>query len=170
MYTATEFSSIEDKYKFEKQFKRFVESGFKRTLFPKWFYTRLSMMFGHIAHYNIYGFYQYWFSDIEKQQHFINNCLQWRCYGDPAFTYSDVERELKDWIQRNGIDTLINTLANDEFGAKYYKNSFIQYTYDGGHGYAFFTRDNSEPLLWFYDYKQAKKIATNFNLMFLARA
>lgn len=98
-YTPTDFSTSADKEKFEKQFKKLVESGFKRSMFPKWFYTRLSMCFGHIAHYNQEGFYQTWFIDTRWQYEFLEATVKYPCYGDPAYTYSDVEKVLVAWIE-----------------------------------------------------------------------
>jgi hypothetical protein len=96
-FVATQWDSAEDKAKFANHFVRFVRSGYKRTLFPKWFYRRLSMCFGHIAHYNQAGFYAEWFADDSGR--FLRNVLQWGCYGDPAYTYSDVERALQTYYE-----------------------------------------------------------------------
>jgi hypothetical protein len=98
-FTPTEFSTIEDKQKFVKHFVRFVEGGFKKSQFPKWFYNRLSMTRGHIAHYNIHGFYEEWFQDKESQQVFLKHWANSPVYGDPAYTYSDVERFLSNYIK-----------------------------------------------------------------------
>ena len=103
MFMATEFSSIDDKIKFEKQFKKFVTSGFKRSQFPKWFYTRLSMCFGMIAHYNHDNFYATYFDTRDGRQEFVDQCLRCQCYGDPAFTYSDVERTLVQWLREQSF-------------------------------------------------------------------
>lgn len=97
-YTATQFSTAEDKQKFENQFKKFVSNGFRKSHFPKWFYERLSMCFGNIAHYNQSGFYSTYFEDSEGFTQFIDNCVDYGCYGDPAYTYSDVEKVLKSWL------------------------------------------------------------------------
>ena len=78
-YTATEFDTVEDKVKFENQFKKFVSNGFKESQFPKWFYTRLSMCFGNIAHYNKNGFYNTYFLNSEGISHFIDNCVAYPC-------------------------------------------------------------------------------------------
>lgn len=98
MYTATEWDTVEDKVKFEKHFKRFVMSGFKRTLFYKWFYIQLSMTFGHIAHYNKSGFYDHFFTTANGKREFLAQCYQHPCYGDPAYTYSDVEKTIHVWM------------------------------------------------------------------------
>ena len=98
-FTATEWDSVKDKEKFAKHFIRFVESGYKRSLFYKWFYQRLSNTFMHIAHYNKDGFYETFFMDEQGKRDFLNQTLSYPCYGDPAFTYSDVERYLQGWLQ-----------------------------------------------------------------------
>jgi hypothetical protein len=50
-FTATEWSSREDKPVFANDLLHFIDSGFKKTLFTKKLYQRLSNMYGHIAHY-----------------------------------------------------------------------------------------------------------------------
>ena len=92
-FTPSRFSAAEDKAKFANHFVRFVDSGFKRTLFHKWFYVRLSMCFGHIAHYNRHGFYGHFFEGHSSHETFMAH-LQRPIYGDPEYTYSDVERAL----------------------------------------------------------------------------
>lgn len=100
-YVATKWESVESKIKFEKQFKKFVSSGFTFDNFPKWFYKRLSMCFGHIAHYNQYGFYATWFEKEKDRQEFVERIKRMSIYGDPEYTYSDVEKVLQDWLQEN---------------------------------------------------------------------
>lgn len=100
-FTPTEFSTNEDKQKFAKHFIKFVSNGYKYSQFPKWFYTRLSVCRGHIAHYNQQGFYDTWFDTKEAQSRFINHWLMEPIYGDASYTYSDVERFLSAWINEN---------------------------------------------------------------------
>jgi hypothetical protein len=50
-FVPTEWSSAADKAAFGNTFLHFVESAWKRSLFTKGFYQRLSNCFGHIAHY-----------------------------------------------------------------------------------------------------------------------
>lgn len=97
-FTPTEWSTAEDKAKFANQFVVFVESGFARDKFPKWFYTRLSMTFGNIAHYNQEGFYATWFMDTDSKMEFLQNVIAYPCYGSSSFTYSDVEIALQNWL------------------------------------------------------------------------
>jgi hypothetical protein len=98
-YTATKFDTVDDKIKFEAQFKKFVLGDFHFKHFPKWFYTRLSMTFGHIAHYDQHGFFNTFFVSQEGKQEFINSTINHHCLGDPEYTYSDVERELVLWTK-----------------------------------------------------------------------
>lgn len=113
-FTPTQWDSAEQKAKFANQFVRFVESDFKNTLFPNWFYNRLSMTFGHIAHYNQLGFYETFFTTTADKVEFLAISAGERglyalpprglgpC-GDPAFTYCDVERELMGWVTKNEL-------------------------------------------------------------------
>lgn len=101
-YTATQWDTEADKEKFVRQFKAFVESDFAKSKFPKWFYTRLSMTFGHIAHYNQGGFYETFFGNLADKVCFLEQTLQCGCYGSPAFTYCDCEREIQEWLQAQG--------------------------------------------------------------------
>ena len=99
-FTPTEFSTAQDKAAFGNHFFRFIESDWKQTLFTKTFYTRLSNCFGHIAHYDLHGFYGTWFSDDALRLSFLQHTLRFSCYGDPAYTFSDVERAIKAELRR----------------------------------------------------------------------
>lgn len=97
-FTPTAHSSAEDKMRFYEHFKKFMLADCPRSMFPKWFYNRLSDCFGHIAHYNLEGFYSVWFgSDIAKLR-FIQNALRFPCHGQPEYTYCDVEKHLVIWL------------------------------------------------------------------------
>ena len=113
-FKATKFETAQAKATFANHFIRFVLSGFKITIFPHWFYQRLSMCFGHIAHYNRDGFYSTWVSGTERQREFFRNILNYPCYGDPEYTYSDVEKELKAYVQREGLFEKYRALAAKE--------------------------------------------------------
>jgi hypothetical protein len=106
-FTPTEFSTTEDKAKFANHFVAFVESDFSASKFPHWFYKRLSMCFGHIAHFNQGGFYETWFSSTASKVRFLKYTLDYGGYGDPRYTYSDVEQDLGVWLRES---PLIETL------------------------------------------------------------
>ena len=94
-FIATQWSTEKDKADFGNSVLHFIESGFKQSLFTRKFYERLSNTFGHIAHYNLTGFWDEWFTTEADRVRFLENLLHWPCYGDPKFTFSDVERALR---------------------------------------------------------------------------
>ena len=100
-FTPTKFDSVEQKQKFAKQFIKFVKNGCHAHDFPKWFYQRLSMTRGHIAHHDQAGFFDTWFYSTESKMNFINHWIDNPIYGDPEYTYSDVERFLQSWLKQN---------------------------------------------------------------------
>jgi hypothetical protein len=101
-FTPTQWSTAQDKAAFAKQFVRFVQSDFATKYFTDRFYRRLSNTFGHIAHYNRGGFWSEFFTSTADKVRFLEQTLQWPCYGDPAWTYSDVERALQAWLRSDG--------------------------------------------------------------------
>lgn len=102
-FTPTKWDSSDKKATFAKQFIRFVESDFARSKFPKTFYQRLSMTFSMIAHFNQHGFFETFFTTTEGKVRFLRMTLAHPCYGDPAWTYSDVERALQTWLRENDV-------------------------------------------------------------------
>jgi hypothetical protein len=97
-FTPTEFSTAEDKARFANQFVKFVSNGYKFADFPKWFYQRLSMCFGHIAHYDRFGFYETFFKSDRGIVEFMRQCRTYPNYGSPTCTFVDVEKALQKWM------------------------------------------------------------------------
>lgn len=113
-FTADKFTDFEREYnggygtakhkaKFALALARFVISGFDAAKFTPSLYNTLNGCFGHIAHYNRGGFYHTWFADNEQRLSWLLYISTWRTYGDPKFTYTDVEAEFKDWLINSGI-------------------------------------------------------------------
>jgi hypothetical protein len=98
-FTPTQWDSAEDKAWFANQFVRFIRSACDERYFTTKFYRRLSCCFGHIAHYNKDGFWNEFFMDFPDTIRFLDWTLHHPCNGDPACTYSDVERALQDWLE-----------------------------------------------------------------------
>lgn len=98
MFTPTKFQTAKDKAKFANHFIRFILSDYDQDLFKKWFYERLSMSFGHIAHYDRGGFYNTFFRTGEGKQRFAHLTMKHSCAGDPAYTYSDVEIKIQEYL------------------------------------------------------------------------
>ena len=113
-FVPTQWESAEYKAKFANKFVKLVESNFDRSKFPEWFYRRLSQCFSHIAHYNIEGFYYTWFSDQGRKYNFILHTLSFPCYGDPGWTYSDVEKAIQAWLLSTDWPKKYAELADDE--------------------------------------------------------
>jgi hypothetical protein len=102
-FTATQWEPPEHKAEFARRFICFVESDFDWRQFTDEFYRRLSMTFGHIAHYDRSGFYDTFFTSTQDKIRFLRQTAGHTCVGDPAYTYSDVERALQAWINQNAI-------------------------------------------------------------------
>jgi hypothetical protein len=118
-FTPTKWDHAEAKARFAKQFIRFVESDFNERRFTQAFYKRLALSFGHIAHFNRHGFYETFFASTAGKVRFLRQTLRHSCWGDPAFTYSDVERALQSWLWQNGVlDCYERRLAEEQEAAE----------------------------------------------------
>lgn len=121
-FTATAHSTVADKIKFAEHFKKFMLRGCPDSLFFKWFYSRLSMCFGMIAHYDIHGFYNVYFLTTAGKVQFIKEVTAYPCFGDPAHTYSDVEQYLQEWVREQGLQAILaETLAKEQELAEMYQ-------------------------------------------------
>jgi hypothetical protein len=114
-FTATKFSTAADKAEFGNTLLRFIESEWASALFTKSFYNRLSMCFSHIAHNNRAQFYDEWFSSLAAQVRFLKHTLRFPCYGDPEYTFSDVERAIqREIVNRNYLARYELRLAEEQ--------------------------------------------------------
>ena len=114
-FTATKFSTAADKVEFGNTLLRFIESEWASALFTKSFYNRLSMCFGHIAHNCRSQFYEEWFSSLDAQVRFLKHTLRFPCYGDPDYTFSDVERAIqREIVNRNYLARYELRLAEEQ--------------------------------------------------------
>jgi hypothetical protein len=57
------------------------------------------MCFGHIAHVDRPTFYETWFTSDQGRLHFFEKTLKWPCWGDPEYTFSDVERAIQQEVR-----------------------------------------------------------------------
>jgi len=115
-FTATQFASTADKAAFANKMIRFILGGFQQSSFNKKMYQHLSNMFGHIAHYDINGFYFEWFEDTEKCLRWVENMTNnWLVgLGDPKYTWSDVEKALVQWVKANQIAMQLDEINKAE--------------------------------------------------------
>lgn len=113
-FAPTKWEKAEAKVRFARQFIRFVKSDFDQRQFPHWFYTRLALTFSNIAHYNQAGFFEEFFLTTEGRVRFLKQTLRHPCWGDPTFTYSDVEKALQSWLVQNDSLGKYETRLADE--------------------------------------------------------
>jgi hypothetical protein len=133
-FTPTTWEDAKKKARFAKTFIRFVQADFPRRQFTKAFYRRLSQTFGHIAHFDVFGFYDTFFSTTEGKVRFLRQTLQWPCYGDPQFTYSDVEKAIQSWLVHNGILARYERrLAEETEAAERAEFARLKGKYEGNH-------------------------------------
>jgi len=102
-FTPTKFDTAEVKAEFGNHLLRFIAEDYPKALWTKIFYNRLSMTFSNIAEYNIYGFWNTWFTTTADQIEFLQNIAKYPCWGDPEFTYSDVERVVRERVKNSGV-------------------------------------------------------------------
>ena len=72
-FTPTKFSTTEDKAWFGNALLKFLANDSPQTGFTTRLYHRLSLTFGHIAHFNKYGFYGTFFQDNSGNS---NSCVK----------------------------------------------------------------------------------------------
>lgn len=114
-FIPTKWSTAEEKARFGNALLHLIDSGFTRSLFTDRLYGRLSNCFGHIAHYNSTRFYEEWFLSLSAQVRFLEHTLRFPCYGDPEFTFSDVESEIQREIRnRNYLPRYQLLLAEEQ--------------------------------------------------------
>ncbi len=130
-FTPTQWSTAQEKAAFAKQFVRFGQSDFAVKHFTDKFYRRLSNTFGHIAHYDRGGFWHIFFRTTADKVRFLDQTLRYPCYGDPVWTYSDVERALQEWLRTSGLlDRYRQKLAEEEEAAERAQLARLQQKYD----------------------------------------
>jgi hypothetical protein len=61
------------------------------------------MTFGHSAHFDRATFYRTFFGKAQDKALFLEKTLKHRPVGDPAFTYSDVEAALQNWMRTTNL-------------------------------------------------------------------
>jgi hypothetical protein len=93
-FTATRFDTIMDKVLFIEALIRFLCGHCDRDKFTRRIYDGLYLHLGHIAHYNMGGFYARWFEDLVNQIEFLKYHSSEQIFGD----WRDVAEALKKWI------------------------------------------------------------------------
>jgi hypothetical protein len=131
-FTATEWSTAEEKADFAGKLCKFMAADFKQSLFTKVLYRRLNLSFGHIAHCDSFGFFDYFFRDLRGKIEFLEDTLLWRPYGDPTYTFCDVERAVQARIKACNLLAAYRALRAAEVeGAERELLRRLQAKYDG---------------------------------------
>lgn len=112
-FTATKLNSPEDKAAFGNKLLTFIADDCPRTTFTKAFYQKLMNTFGHIAHYNIDGFYDVFFQGDRTKLEFLEQTLEFPCWGGPAYTFSDVERAVQARIRASDVVDVLKVRLAD---------------------------------------------------------
>src|SRR4030067_661663 len=117
-FTATQWNTAEDKARMADKLTKFILNGFPQGSFTKEIYKRLSTMFGHIAEYNIHGFYAVWFEDDAACLKWVENAMRGGVLGfvvgDPVWTWSDVEKAIQKWLSENQVLEQIRRIGNED--------------------------------------------------------
>ena len=112
-FTPTQWAGAEDKAKFANALMKFIANEFPWQSFTKTFYLRLSNTFGHIAHGTLDGFYTVFFERDADKVVFLEQTLSWPHFGDPTFTFSDVERAVKRRLRSAKVIDIFRLLEAD---------------------------------------------------------
>lgn len=113
-FIPTKFHSAEEKAWFANALLKFLADDCRKSAFTDRFYRLLHNSFGHIAHYNKHGFYEFYFLDARGKIEFLEDTLQWLCYGDPAVTFCDVERIIQRRIRGANLLAIERTRRDAE--------------------------------------------------------
>lgn len=106
-FTPTQWATAEQKVAWANAMATWALRGFPQEGFTRRLYGPLhTNLFGHIAHYDLHGFFATWFSDIHQQLEWLKYAARGGAYGavgDPHFTWSDVEKAFTAWVQQSGL-------------------------------------------------------------------
>jgi hypothetical protein len=113
-FAPTKWHSAKDKAEFGNALLKFIAQDFPRGKFHQALYGRLSNSFGHIAHYDRHGFYETFFMSAKGKIAFLEQCVTWPCFGDPAYTFCDVERAVIARLRSANLLTLLRSRTTVE--------------------------------------------------------
>jgi hypothetical protein len=103
-FTATKFTSAEEKAKAATRLVRFIERDFPRSAWNRPLYNSLYLhLFGHIAHYDAAGFWSEWFSTTANQLRWLEYAADYPLNGSPDHTWVDVEQAVQSWIKERDL-------------------------------------------------------------------
>ena len=110
----TQWATAQQKAKLGNAVLRFIALGMPAEKFTPALYSRLSNMFGFIAHYNRTGFAQTWFDNAATRRDFLDQVARYPCWGAPTFVWSDVEKEIGKRVRENLLVEVWTSRAREE--------------------------------------------------------
>ena len=113
-FTATHFDTAHAKADFGNQLLAFIAEGFPQKRFTQRFYRVLMQHFGMIAHHDQHGFWREFFTTTADQVRFLEEISSHPCWGDPAFTFSDLERAVVARLRTAGLVARLRTVLDRE--------------------------------------------------------
>lgn len=102
-FTPTRFCPAATKAWFAGHTLRFLSSDFPKHQFTGRFYNQLMHCWGHIAHYDLLGFWTEFFTSTRNKVEFLEGMLAWPGYGQPDHTWCDVERLVGRRVRDAGL-------------------------------------------------------------------
>jgi hypothetical protein len=103
-FTPTKWSNAEDKAKFANWLAQFLTDGCPLGRWSVSKYRILCQMFGFIAHYDAGGFWENRFATPAARYSTVYQMLHQSSFGDPAHTWSDVERVIRVFILEERLE------------------------------------------------------------------
>jgi hypothetical protein len=107
-FTGTRYETAEDKALAANQLAAFLLAGCPVERFTKRVYDALYLhSFGHIAHYDRWGFYDTWFSTPSARAAWVSYVQHGGAYGfkpiERTDLWGDFEHVVADWLESSGI-------------------------------------------------------------------
>jgi hypothetical protein len=102
-FTPTKWEDAATKAKFGNHLLRFIAEDFPEPMFTQKLYQRLSNTSGHSAHHDKSGFWAEFFMHRATKIVFLEQTIAYPCWGDSAWTYSDVERVIRARLKQSGV-------------------------------------------------------------------
>lgn len=110
-FTATKWDTAEEKARWANTLAAWIVGGFPDSGWGPKLYDQLCNLFSHIAHFNRHEFHATWFSTPESRAEWVDHVLRQRCFGDPAYTWSDVEKAFQTWLRSHIVAAQIRADA-----------------------------------------------------------
>jgi len=110
-FEGNQYYTAEQKAEWANRLAHFITSGFERGHFTRILYDLLHLHFGHIAHFDINGFYQTWFATPDQRVAFLKHTIE---YPPSSPWFGDVEKAVQEWVKKGKFLETYQGLAQVE--------------------------------------------------------